>query len=107
MPRDTLAALALLASAAIPAFAQRGPEVFGPPLAPQQPGPPLIGYKDPELATVLGLIVPGGGQMYAGRTTKGAILFSVGVAAPIMGILGAVAVANSADRSNRFRYGQF
>jgi hypothetical protein len=98
-----MVALALIAGAALPALAQRGGP---PPAGVQRPTPqpvaPLLGYKDPELATVLGLMVPGGGQIYAGRTTKGAVLLSVSIAAPVIGILGAMAMDDHRGRIGRF-----
>lgn len=44
-------------------------------------------YKDPQLATVWGLVVPGGGQMYAGRGVKGAQLFAGSAGALTVGYL--------------------
>ncbi len=38
----------------------------------------LPGYKAPTVSTLLSVIVPGGGQLYAGETTKGATLLGVG-----------------------------
>lgn len=49
------------------------------PLAAQQSQP--IGYKDPQLATILGVILTGGGQFYAGRPAKGALLLGGSAAA--------------------------
>jgi TM2 domain-containing membrane protein YozV len=70
------------------AGAQRG--------GPRPDGPPnggnALGYKDPQLATVLGLLVPGGGQIYAGRSVKGGVLLSLSIAAPLVGILGSMAL---------------
>jgi len=44
-------------------------------------------YKDPQLATVWGLVVPGGGQMYAGRGVKGAQIFAGSAGALTVGYL--------------------
>ncbi|HEY2378087.1 MAG TPA: hypothetical protein VGH98_19080 [Gemmatimonadaceae bacterium] len=54
-------------------------------------------YKDPELATVVGVLVPGGGQLYAGRYGKGLGLF----AASAVG----VALALDSRHSNRCSVG--
>jgi hypothetical protein len=41
--------------------------------------------KDPGLGTALSLFFPGGGQYYAGATSKGTILTLLGIGAPIIG----------------------
>lgn len=45
----------------------------------QQPSPVLraqpFGWKDPELASILSFVVPGAGQLYAGRPDKGSLIF--------------------------------
>jgi TM2 domain-containing membrane protein YozV len=88
-PAVVLAAL----SVAPRASAQRG--------GPRPDGPPNIGYEDPQLATVLGLMVPGGGQIYAGRSVKGGILLSVAIAAPLIGALGSMALDNHRGERDR------
>jgi hypothetical protein len=65
-----IAALCLAASAA--------------PAAAQTAAPPL-GYKDPGTATLIGVVVPGGGQLYAGETKKGLILLGTGVGGLVLG----------------------
>src|SRR4051812_5110845 len=45
-----------------------------------------IGYKDPELATILGVVLPGGGQFYAGRTGKGALLLAGSVGSALVAV---------------------
>ncbi|MEO7086268.1 MAG: hypothetical protein ABI442_11195 [Gemmatimonadaceae bacterium] len=87
MLSQCLAAFALAATVAVPAFAQRG----GPP--PRDAGP-VVGYKDLQLATVLGLLLPGGGQIYDGRTAKGGILLTLSIAPPLIGVLGSLAMDN-------------
>lgn len=42
------------------------------------------GYVDPQTATLVGVLVPGGGQLYAGETGKGALLLSFSIAAPLL-----------------------
>lgn len=39
--------------------------------------PAGVVYKDPSLATILGFIVPGAGQMYAGKAGQGIVEFLV------------------------------
>jgi len=46
-----------------------------------------IAFKDPALATILSILIPGGGQMYAGKPLKGALV--------IVSILGSLGVAAS------------
>lgn len=55
--------------------------------------PPRIGArsagflpKDPYTGTLLSVLVPGGGQYYAGATAKGAVLTLLGYGAPLMGL---------------------
>lgn len=59
----------------------------------QQPSPALkpqpIGYKDPQLATLLGILVPGGGQLYADRVGKGIVLLGGSAAAIAIAVHGA------------------
>jgi hypothetical protein len=49
------------------------------PAAIQQPTQTIVGYKDPGVATLFGVLITGGGQMYAGRTGKGLALLGLGV----------------------------
>ena len=46
-----------------------------------------IAFKDPALATILSILIPGSGQMYAGKPLKGALV--------IVSILGSLGVAAS------------
>jgi len=46
-----------------------------------------IAFKDPTLATILSILIPGAGQMYAGKPLKGALV--------IVSILGSLGVAAS------------
>jgi hypothetical protein len=64
-------ALAALTAAATPAAAQRAT--------------PPVGFKDPGTATLIGVLVPGGGQIYAGETKKGLTLLGVGVGGLVVG----------------------
>jgi hypothetical protein len=41
--------------------------------------------KDPGTATLIAVIVPGGGHMYSGETSRGLMLFGVGVGGVIVG----------------------
>lgn len=43
------------------------------------------GYKDPGTATLIGVLVPGGGQMYSGETQKGVMLLGIGLGGLILG----------------------
>jgi len=52
----------------------------------------LVPHKDPQVATVVGLLVPGGGQFYAERYGKAAGVFA--------GTLAAVAIAVDANHSD-------
>ena len=52
------------------------------PAAAQQQAP---GYKDPGIATIISVVVPGGGQMYAGETKRGAMLLGIGMGGLIVG----------------------
>jgi len=64
----------LLAAAAICLLCAR-------PATAQQPA----GYKDPGIATLLSVVIPGGGQMYAGETGRGAMLLGVGMGGIVLG----------------------
>jgi TM2 domain-containing membrane protein YozV len=46
------------------------------------PGP---GYKDPNTATLVGLFLPGAGQMYTGETKRGAAIMGVGLGSLVLG----------------------
>jgi hypothetical protein len=50
-----------------------------------QPPQTVVGYKDPRTATLFGVLITGGGQMYAGRTGKGLALLGLGVGSVIAG----------------------
>ncbi|HEX6038948.1 hypothetical protein [Longimicrobium sp.] len=52
------------------------------PATAQQQAP---GYKDPGIATIISVVVPGGGQMYAGETKRGAMLLGIGMGGVILG----------------------
>jgi TM2 domain-containing membrane protein YozV len=47
--------------------------------------PTIVGRKDPATATLLGVVLPGAGQMYAGRTGKGLALLGLSVGAVVTG----------------------
>jgi hypothetical protein len=64
------AALSVLAAAA-PAAAQQ---------------PHVQNFKDPGTATVLSVVVPGGGQFYSGETGKGAAILGVGMGGLVLGV---------------------
>lgn len=49
--------------------------------AQQQPA----GYKDPSTATIMSVIIPGGGHLYSGETTKGAMILGVGLGGLVLG----------------------
>lgn len=42
--------------------------------------------KDPGLATLIGVLIPGGGQFYTDRPNKGAVLLVLGYGAPVAGL---------------------
>ena len=69
-PRMSLIAVAAVLFCTSPAIAQQ-----------QQP----VGYKDPGIATIISVVVPGGGQMYAGETKRGAMLLGVGMGGVLLG----------------------
>lgn len=50
-----------------------------------------IAFKDPALATILSILIPGSGQMYAGKSMKGALV--------IVGLFGSLGVAASVHDS--------
>lgn len=52
----------------------------------QQATPP-IGYKDPGTATLMSVVVPGGGQLYSGDTRKGLTLLGVGLGGLTIGTM--------------------
>ncbi len=45
----------------------------------------MLGYKDPGTATLIGVLVTGGGQFYSGETTKGATLLGIGLGSLVVG----------------------
>lgn len=47
-------------------------------------------FKEPGTATLIGVLVPGGGQLYAGKITKGLTLLAVGYGSIIAGTVAAV-----------------
>lgn len=53
------------------------------PATAQQQNP--LGYKDPGTATLISVLVPGGGQMYSGETRKGATLLGIGLGGLVLG----------------------
>jgi hypothetical protein len=54
------------------------------------------GFKDPGTATILSVVIPGGGQFYSGETGKGAVILGVGMGGLIAG---SVIAAGSAETS--------
>lgn len=55
------------------------------------PGP---GYKDPGTATLVGVLVAGGGQLYTGEVKRGLTIFGAGLGSLM---LGSLLVTNEAD----------
>jgi len=55
---------------------------------------PVYGYKDPGTATLIGVLVTGGGQFYSGETGKGAVLLGVGMGGLFLAIGSATASCN-------------
>lgn len=51
-----------------------------------------VGYKDPSLARIIGVVFTGGGQIYAGRTGKGLALLGTAFGAAVIG--GAMSAAS-------------
>lgn len=75
-----IAALALLIYAVLPlqtAKAQESSHASSP--------APAAGMKDPGIATLISVLVTGGGQMYAGETRRGAALLGIGLGSLIVG----------------------
>jgi hypothetical protein len=68
--KTIIALVVLLCAAAAPVRAQT---------------PPPVGYKDPGTATLLSVVVPGGGQLYSGETNKGLMLLGGGMGGLILG----------------------
>lgn len=68
--KTIIALVVLLSAAAAPLRAQT---------------PPPVGYKDPGTATLLSVVVPGGGQLYSGETNKGLMLLGGGLGGLILG----------------------
>ena len=67
--KSFITAVVLVCIAATPALAQA----------------PQAGYKDPGTATLLSVVVPGGGQIYSGETQKGLLLLGGGLAGLVLG----------------------
>jgi hypothetical protein len=55
--------------------------LFARPAAAQNPA----GYKDPGIATIASVVIPGGGQMYSGEVKKGAMILGIGFAGLTLG----------------------
>src|SRR6478752_5348303 len=49
------------------------------------PAQAAVGHRNPDTATLLGVLLPGGGQMYAGRTGKGIALLALSTGAVVAG----------------------
>jgi opacity protein-like surface antigen len=58
--------------------------LFARPAAAQQQIQP-VGYKDPGTATIMSVIIPGGGHLYSGETKKGAMILGVGLGGLVLG----------------------
>ncbi len=56
-----------------------------PPVQAPQPYLPRQGYKDPGTATLISVFITGGGQFYAGATSRGLMMFAAGDGALIVG----------------------
>lgn len=54
----------------------------------QQQNP--AGYKDPGIATIASVVIPGGGQMYSGETKKGVALLGIGMGSLVLGYAASV-----------------
>ena len=77
-------ALLLLLALAVPASAQT------PPPAPTSEAPmarPAVPYKEKGTATLISVLITGGGHFYTGETGKGLTLLGVGIGAPVAGAL--------------------
>jgi uncharacterized protein YraI len=66
-----------------PAPAQRS--VASPPAPAPQREAHSAGFKEPGTATLISVLITGGGQFYAGDTSRGLIMFAVGDGALIVG----------------------
>ena len=63
-------------------------------LAAQQVQPP--GYKDPGIATIAGILVAGGGQMYSGEVNRGLTILGVGAGSFFVGTIASASSGSSA-----------
>lgn len=43
------------------------------------------GYRDPNMATIVSVLVPGGGHLYSGETKKGAMILGIGLGGLVLG----------------------
>lgn len=55
---------------------------------------PTASYRDPTIALVIGLLVPGGGQFYTGETGRGALYLGISVGAPLLGEMVSASTCN-------------
>lgn len=97
MHRKLVLVVAMLPLVAAPLAAQRqSPPTAYPTPAPTTTQPAaVVGGKSAGAATLLSLLVPGGGQMYAGEVGNGLLYLGTTIAAPIVGLyLAEAAYAN-------------
>lgn len=86
-------ALALLAFAVVssasaqPVASPSAPITADAANTPPLPTPRGPSYKEPGTATLIGVLITGGGHFYTGETGKGLTIMGVGVGAPVAGIL--------------------
>jgi TM2 domain-containing membrane protein YozV len=95
MYRSVLAvSLSLLLSTPLAAFGQASsPSPSTASIAPETQD----GYKSPGIATLISVVVPGGGQMYAGKIGKGLVLLGISAGAVITGEALAVTTIGSCN----------
>lgn len=81
--------LALLVLAlASTASAQTGPTSTPEPTSSTAPlSPPAVAYKEKGTATLLSVVITGGGHFYTGETGTGLTLLGLGIGAPVAGAL--------------------